>query len=259
MPMARIYLLLIIFLGSCRFSHSPYEVGPLDLSQNEVAIRRIQDQETGSQDNFKVAFIADTHNYYSDLSDLVQTINQRGPYRFVIVAGDITNLGLYEEYKQTRRYLNKLNSPYLVAVGNHDLLSNGKKVYQKFFGERDFTLNYKDAEFILFDNNNWESGGAIPNVMFVEAKLLASSAPHKILVAHVSPTDEERFTPGEIKQWRELMERYQVKYFMHGHNHSPNESTWGNTKLITIGAPSKRAFVELIFSNGEVTHQKISF
>ena len=251
--------LLIFLLASCRFNHSPYEVGSLDLSQNEVSLRRIQDQERGSSDDFKIAFIADTHNYYSDLDDLIERINERGPYRFVMVAGDITNLGLFEEYKQTRRYLNKLNFPYLVAVGNHDLLSNGKKVYQRFFGSRDFTLSYKDAEFIIFDNNNWESGGAVPNAVFVEAKLMASTAPHKILVAHVSPTDADRFTDSEINQWKDLMDRYQVSYFMHGHNHSPAEFNWGNTKLITIGAPSKRSYVELIFSNGEVTHQKITF
>jgi len=222
-------------------------------------MKRILSQEPQVAADYKIAFISDTHNYYDDLTDLVKALNRNGPYAFVIVAGDITNEGLREEYLKTEEILGKINVPHLVVIGNHDLLSNGEKIYDKLFGQMDFTFTYRNLTFVFANNNNWESGGAIPDLEFIESSLAGAATPDKILVTHVSPDDDERFTEEEVQKLETIVSSQGVNYLFNGHNHNPGEGIFGGATRITIGAPSKRVYAELIISAGGLTHQKVRF
>ncbi|HXH74819.1 MAG TPA: metallophosphoesterase [Bacteriovoracaceae bacterium] len=254
----KFFFLLTLFI-SCKFTHSPYQVGQQKLLQNETNLSTILRDQALTGPDFKIAFLSDTHNYYEDLRDLVKTVNNNGPYSFVIVTGDLTNHGLLEEYQKTKELLNDLNFPYLVVVGNHDLLSNGDKIFEKMYGKTDFNLTYKDIEFIIFNNNNWESGGVIPNTVFVAAALVASAAPFKILVSHVSLGDADRFSPAQVQSWENLVSVHGVDYVFNGHNHNPEETDFSSAKHITVGSPNKRVYFELIMNSGGLTHKKITF
>lgn len=259
--MVKFFLCLTIFLSysSCKYKLSTYTAHTPKQKLNAVNLARIEIQEATETPNFKIALIADTHNYYEELDDMIDTINSRGPFSFVIVAGDITNLGLLEEYDNSRRFLNKLKYPYLVAVGNHDLLANGDPIYKKMFGQRDFSFTYKGIQFIIFDNNNWENSGTVPDTAWVEARLSESNASERILIAHVPPNDRERFTDDQIQRWQDLVDLHNIHYFFTGHNHTPKESTFGSATHITIGAPSKGSYFELRIGPGGIQHQKVDF
>jgi 3',5'-cyclic AMP phosphodiesterase CpdA len=219
----------------------------------------IQDNESSIGSDFKIAFIADTHNYYDELNKLVNTINRNGPYSFIVVCGDITNYGLLEEYKETKRILQRLNYPYLVAVGNHDLLSNGNNIFLRMFGKTEFDFTYKNIQLIFFNNNNWESGGVIPNKKWVEMILKESTPQFRIMVSHVSPRDTKRFNYSMIAEWEDLMTTYGVNYYINGHDHNPTEYSFGSGVQITTGAPSKGFYYGINVTSGGITHQKISF
>jgi Icc protein len=254
-----LFVLILFIAASCKFILSPYSSDTPQRLQNEVNLRLIKAQEEASGPDFKVAFISDTHNYYDELDKAISTINNSGPYSFIIVTGDITNYGLLEEYEQTYRQLNDLNDPYLVVVGNHDLLSRGKKIFARMFGKTDFSFRYKYADFILFNNNNWESNGSIPDMQWISEALQQSAAPIKILTAHVSPQDKDRFPEEFISEWSNLVTTFNVNYFLNGHDHNSGENSFGSATRITVGAPTKGSYLELIFSAGEVTHKKINF
>lgn len=257
--MPKLFPLILFSLLSCRFTLSPYEAETPKLLLNEANMQKILLEEPQAPPDFKIALISDTHNYYDDLDDQIKKINTNGPYAFVVVLGDLTNQGLLEEFKKTKSLLDDLNFPYLTVVGNHDLLSNGNEIFDKMFGPHDFSLIYKNAEFIFFNNNNWEAGGPVPNTIFIESKLMASISPVKILLAHVSPDDKDRFSETEIESFKTRLTTYGVDYIINGHNHNPAVGSFSSSTQITVGAPSKRAYFELIFSAGGVTHQKISF
>jgi 3',5'-cyclic-AMP phosphodiesterase len=250
---------LITLAASCKFKYSPYAAATPKRLQNELNLGIITSQEASSGAEFKVAFLSDTHNYYDELHDAIKLINKNGPYSFVIIAGDITNYGLVEEYEQTLKQLNSLNYPYIVVAGNHDFLSKGSRIYERMFGKTDFSLTYKNVDFIFFNNNNWESPGAIPDKAWVKNTLDTSSAPFKVLVAHVSPEDKDRFSEEAINEWENLINDGGVNYFFNGHDHNPVEVNFGMSQRITIGAPSKGSYYELIVTPGGLTHQKISF
>lgn len=252
---------LFFIAVSCKFNVSPYTSDAPKLSLNNVNVRLIKSLEESSSTSFKVALISDTHNYYKELEEQVDVINSSS-YAFAIVAGDITNLGLIDEFHETRNYLNGLKIPYLVAVGNHDLISGGRKIYNRLFGTDTFDFVFHDVHFIIFNNNNWESPGNVPDVDWVETVLAESDPSHKkVLIAHVSPEDSKRFTHEEIRRWEELMVRYNVDFFFNGHDHNPYEKTYGNGIRVTIGAPSKKSISELIVSPGPggISHQKVSY
>lgn len=252
-------IIFLLTINSCKYKLSTYSADTPEQKLNLVNLKRIRAAESTVGTNFKVAFISDTHNYYEELDSLISTINSRGPYSFVIVSGDITNLGLLEEFNSSRKFLNRLKYPYLVAPGNHDLIANGDIIFKKMFGPGDFEFSYKNNHFILFDNNNWENSDKAPDLSWLEDKLSSSTGSEKILVAHVSPDDRDRFTDSEIADMEMMIDQYNVKYFIHGHNHSYNESEFGNAFKITVGAPSKGSYFELEFSAGGVTHQKVDF
>lgn len=252
-------ILCLIFISACEFKLSPYVAKIAKQEKNKVTLERLKASEASASSDFKVAFLSDTHNYYDRLEDAVKTINQNGPYAFVIITGDITNFGLVEEFEASIQEFNGLASPYLVVVGNHDLLSNGKSVYERLFGVSDFSFTYKDVLFVILNNNNWESAGAIPNLTWLRGVLSADSSGRRIIAAHVSPSDQDRFNEAEIQNWDDIIQNFSVDYVMHGHNHNPGEESRAGATQITIGAPSKGSYYELNFSGGGVTHQKISY
>lgn len=254
-----LFSFICILITSCRYKLSTYSADTPKQQLNTVNLARIKEDEGSLPPDFKVAFISDTHNYFEELEKLIDKINSRGPYSFVIISGDITNLGLLEEFNTSRRFFNRLKYPFLVSVGNHDLIANGDIIFKKMFGRSDFDFTYKNVHFILFDNNNWESSDTAPDLQWIEEKLRTSAVNDRVLIAHVSPDDRDRFSDAQIRDFSSMVDSYDVKYFFHGHNHNPGEATFGNAIKITVGAPSKGSYYELIYSSGGFTHQKINF
>lgn len=248
----------VVFLAQCKFNVSPYAVDVPKLLLNSRNLASIQNNEQNDSDDFKIALTADIHNYYQELSDLVERINGDS-YRFTIVAGDITNLGLKEEVETTNSFLYRLKSPFLVAIGNHDLLANGRIIYSRVYGSENFSFEYKDVLFVFVNNNNWETSGKAPDLKWIKNVLSNSGATRKILVMHVPPDDPARYKEEEINEWAVMIDREQVDYVINGHNHSPVDHPCGNAHCITVGAPSKRFFYELEVTTSGVKHRKIRF
>lgn len=248
--------MIALLLVSCEFRLSPYTTNVPELELNQENLKRIKDQESQNPGNFRIAFLSDTHNHYKDLKKAINYINHNGPYDFVIINGDTSIIGLSEEFLASKKYFEDINCPFLVTVGNHDLLSNGGHIYDKLYGLRNFSFTYKGVNFVLFDSNNWESDVKAPDIDYVQSTLKPFA---NILISHVPLNDHDRFTDDEINDWANLTTNYQIPYMFAGHNHNPNEEMLGNSLLITIGSPPKRTIWEIRGAGGVVSHQKISF
>lgn len=248
---------LILFLTvSCEFRLSPYTTDVPKLELNVENLKRIKAQENENPGNFRIAFLSDTHNHYKDLKKAVDYINRNGPYDFVVINGDTSIIGLSDEFLASKKYFEDINAPFLVSVGNHDLLSNGNRIYDKLYGPRNFSFTYKGVNFVFFDSNNWESDIKAPDIDYVQGTLKGTA---NILIAHVPLNDHDRFTDDEINDWATLTNHYNIPYMFAGHNHNPNEEMLWNSLLITIGSPPKRTLWELQGAGGVVSHQKTSF
>lgn len=228
-----------------------------ELKINEKNLEKIKNNETNSPGSFKIGFLSDTHNHYKELKQAIKYLNQNGPYDFIIINGDTSILGLKEEFLESKNYFETLNYPFLVSLGNHDLLSNGATIYKRLYGKTNFSFNYKGVQFIFFDSNNWESSDKAPNNDFILSNI--QGAGDNIFIAHVPLDDKDRFTHDEIDYWKSLTTSYQIPIMFAGHNHNPGVSQFGNSEIITIGSPPKKTLWELHLNAGAITYKKISF
>lgn len=254
-------LLFLLLTQSCgEFNVSPYISKTADSKTNTKQLSLISQNESTAGTSYKIAVLSDTHNYYKELEDQVEYINARkNEYEFVIVSGDITNLGLLREYEMTKRLLEKLSIPYVVAAGNHDLLSNGESIYDQMFGSSNFAFTYKQTKFIVYNNNNWEATGRIPDLGFVEGQLASSSSSNNIIISHVSPEDSDRWDEAQVNEVRNLVSSYGVDYYLNGHDHNPTCSDFSGATRCTVGASVKGKILELNLSNSGVSHQFVEF
>jgi 3',5'-cyclic AMP phosphodiesterase CpdA len=75
---------------------------------------------------FRFAFLSDTHigspngGAEEDLRRTVADINQMTDIAFVVITGDITELGTDAEIKLAKEILDGLKVPYYIIPGNHD-------------------------------------------------------------------------------------------------------------------------------------------
>mgnify|MGYP003413374706 FL=1 len=97
-------LFLTLVLVSCDkvFDIHPYDVnfsGKRNINNENIVLieNRKKNKET-----LRIAFISDTHGWYSDTEDLVNAVNRVEDLDFVIHLGDLTDCGTTKEYVWTR-------------------------------------------------------------------------------------------------------------------------------------------------------------
>lgn len=249
------FILFILFFVSCgKFNLSPYLSKVNRQHLNRDNLLKISQREAQFTNNFKVALLSDTHDYYDELDELIDHINsKKEEYAFVIVSGDITNIGLLDEFLISIKILKSLEIPFIVAVGNHDLLTNGRELYEQLFGTDTFSFNFKQTRFNIINNNNWETSTERDNHTWVKNDITANPKTHHVVISHVSMEDPARFTEAEIDEWKTLGNTLGIKYFINGHDHGSGSRAFGNATRVTVGSPSHGGYAELIITDGGIT------
>ena len=168
-------LLSLVLLSGCDsvFDIHPYDVRVKGQTQiNSTMITKIENA-VKSQDTIRFAFISDSHQWLSDLSDLVGDINKRDSIDFVIHGGDITDFGSTREFEWTREKLLRLNKPFVVLLGNHDCLGTGNQAYEKMFGNPDFSFIAGRVKFVCLNTNaiEYDYSMAVPNFDYMEEEV----------------------------------------------------------------------------------------
>src|SRR5690349_15285624 len=105
---------------------------------------------------FRFAFISDTHigspngGAEEDLRRTVADINSMTDIAFVVLTGDITELGTNEQLKLAKQILDELKVPYYIIPGNHDTgwSESGGLSFTKVFGYDKFFFKYNGIHFI---------------------------------------------------------------------------------------------------------------
>src|SRR6185369_2555888 len=106
--------------------------------------------------NFRFAFLSDTHigspdgKAEEDLRRTVADINQMTDIAFVVITGDITELGTDAEIKLAKEILSALKVPYYIIPGNHDSgwSESGGVTFGKVFGYDKFVFDFNGITFL---------------------------------------------------------------------------------------------------------------
>ena len=105
---------------------------------------------------FRFAFISDTHigspdgAAEQDLRRTVSDLNQMKDVAFVVITGDITELGTNAELQLAKRIFDSLQIPWYIIPGNHDTgwSESGGLSFTKVFGSDKFYFTYNGIHFI---------------------------------------------------------------------------------------------------------------
>ncbi len=223
-------LLLVPFVGwllaSCSdlFDVHPYDVNfESDAGINERQIARIE-STFASKDTLRVAFISDTHGWYSETRDEVADLNLRSNIDFVVHCGDLTDTGTTKEFEWCRDILNGLRYPYVALIGNHDFLGTGNQTYGAMFGRMDFAFIAARVKFVCLNTNatEYDYMAAVPNFDFMEEEMTRDSTrfDRTIVVMHAPPYSDQ-FNNNVCKAFRRYLDFFPgLMCCVYGHNHT---------------------------------------
>jgi 3',5'-cyclic-AMP phosphodiesterase len=256
--MTRILLtfLLLINITSCKelFQYSPNEVRleEEEKNLNQKNIARLQ--AIPAQDQIKFVVIGDSQRFYDDLDDFVTNINLQTGISFVLLNGDISDFGLNKEFKWINRILKKLTVPYFAVIGNHDMLANGRLVYNQMFGAENFSFTYGSFKFIGINTNSQETGydGSIPDLPWLQREL-AGTYKQAFVFSHVPPFSGQ-FDEKKIQDYTSILRNNNVGMSIHGHQHDYSYSFpyADGVPYLVVSSMNKRSYA-IVSVNNEST------
>jgi len=259
-------LIVTLSLTACRdiFQFSPHQTD-VDLSMRDQTMKniiRLSSFDPGTGVSFSFAVISDSHCYYKDLAEAVSHINAQSDIAFTIHAGDMTDLGLKEQYERSCELFKQLNKPYFTVIGNHDCLGNGQDIYQKMFGDFYYAFEYGGCAFFLFHDNVWELGNVPPDIQELDELLTAlEDYQHKILVGHIPPFGDQMDYHLE-KNYRDVLEKHSVSISIHGHVHEYiNDPDYYNDGIpyVTADALFNRYYLKVTVTPDTITVVNVRF
>lgn len=251
--------------GCNSFEFSPNQVfdrdSPSDL--NARNIERLLARPT--DDTVTIAFTGDSQRFYKHLKRFVDKANSMPNIDFVLLAGDISDFGMLQEFEWIDTRLSKLTMPYIGVIGNHDLVANGKYVYKRMFGPLNFTFTYGGIKFVAHDTNNLEYGedAIVPKMDWLRQSFQPEAGVNYIIpVSHVPPFSELEFAKDLVEPYTSLLSATpNLLLSLHGHVHVhrdfyPYED---GVRYLTGFAFSQDAFVLLKIVDGKVFKQIVHY
>jgi outer membrane protein assembly factor BamB len=177
---------------------------------------------------FRFVHISDTHigspngSAEEDLRRTVRDINQLNDVAFVIITGDITELGTNEQLSLAKQILDSLKVTYYIIPGNHDTgwSESGGVGFTSVFGYDKFQFDHNGIRFIGCASGPYVrmSDGHVPrNAIVWLDSLLAKTPPQQpIVFCNHYPID------NSLDNWYEITDRLRRRHTLmiicgHGH------------------------------------------
>lgn len=178
---------------------------------------------------FCFAFISDTHigspNGASeeDLRRTVRDINAMNNIAFVVLTGDITELGTNEELKLAKQILDSLTVKWYIIPGNHDTgwSESGGVMFTTVFGYDKFSFEYNGIRFLGCASGPYlrMSDGHVPRdaVNWLDAELKKVKPQQPVIFLNHYPID------NGLDNWYEITDRlryHNTWAILCGHGHA---------------------------------------
>ncbi|HUC83408.1 MAG TPA: PQQ-binding-like beta-propeller repeat protein [Flavisolibacter sp.] len=181
---------------------------------------------------FRFAFISDTHigspngPAEDDLRRTVADINSMDDIAFVVLTGDITELGTNRELAVAKRILDSLNKPYHIIPGNHDTgwSESGGLSFNQTFGDDKFYFKHNGVHFIGCASGPYVrmSDGHVPRhaVNWMQTTLKKIGKKEPVIFLNHYPLD------NGLDNWYEIIDMLKTKNTIlalcgHGHSNRP--------------------------------------
>ena len=201
---------------------------------------------------FRFAFLSDTHigspdgKAEEDLKRTVADINQMTDIAFVVITGDITELGTNDEIKRARQLFDELKVPYHIIPGNHDTgwSESGGDSFIKVFGNDKFSFEYNGIRFLGCASGPYlrMSDGHIPRgaINWLDKELKNVKDQQPVIFLNHYPID------NSLDNWYEItdrLRRYNTWAILCGHGHANRSMNFEDIPAV-MGRSNLRARAE---------------
>ncbi|MFD2968347.1 metallophosphoesterase family protein [Sphingobacterium bambusae] len=255
-----------VIFGSCKrnFQYSVLEVKPLASDLNNKAIAELA--KRNPKGKFSFLIISDTQIAYDELEAFVKHANKipDDSIAFVLHGGDFTDYGANFEYNLYYDDIKKLKFPVIGTIGNHDMLGNGRTIFQHYFGTEDFTFTYGNTAFIVFNSNSREVAfdGSIPNLNWIEkATRDFKEMKNIIYLSHIAPISFD-FDQEKTQMLADIfVKTSNTRLSIHGHSHSFDYREFFDDGFPYLVAPTllKRSYVKVDVADTTVTVHELFY
>ncbi|HET8752963.1 MAG TPA: PQQ-binding-like beta-propeller repeat protein [Salinimicrobium sp.] len=201
--------------------------------------------------NFKFGFVTDTHIGAStseeDLKRTISDINSLSDLDFVLLTGDITEMGTDEELALAKSIIEEVDIPYYIVPGNHDTgwSESGGVSFIQEFGSDKFVFEHEGYKFIGTASGPYVrmSDGHIPRdaIVWLDSILDKTPKEQPIIFINHYPLD------NSLDNWYEATERlkkYNTQFAICGHGHRNREMDFEGIPG-TMGRSNLRAKAEI--------------
>lgn len=208
------FLLIGLFLSSCGLPEfSPWQESVPESNLTQKHLDWLKENE-GDSDSIKIAITGDTQAVIGHFRDIINITND-SDFDFIVVLGDLTDLGLRQEWMWFGNSIAKSTKPVLTVVGNHDGLAAGDSMYRKMFGDLNYSFTYRGVKFIMWNNNYYEWGD--PDFEWLEKE---TTTPMSVVIMSHQPPGSGTLKDHHEKRWKKIRDRSNVVASIHGHQHS---------------------------------------
>ncbi|MFH1161809.1 MAG: metallophosphoesterase [Candidatus Jorgensenbacteria bacterium] len=214
-------------------------VGPGNYNQKQID----KIHSSAPSDNFSFAVMGDNKNSFKIFSKILKDIDNNH-YTFAIDVGDLVYDGEKAKYRIFYNMIKNEQTPFLVAVGNHDIREGGAENYFDIFGKFYYSFDYGNSLFVVLDDANETRIDAV-QMKWLEEQLQRNYQ-HKFVFLHVPAFDPRPNTNHSLsdkqnaQEFINLMEKYKVDTVFASHIHAYfDETKNGINYIITGGAGSE--------------------
>ncbi|MGQ9853141.1 MAG: outer membrane protein assembly factor BamB family protein [Candidatus Oleimicrobiaceae bacterium] len=178
------------------------------------------------QEWFRFAWFTDLHvgagTGAEDLTAVVRDVNRRGHCRFVVVSGDITEMGSTASLRHAKQILDSLLVPYFIIPGNHDTKwsESGCTAFGLLWGSEHFSFAYGPYQFIGLHQGpimRMGDGHVSPETRrWLDSVLVRLPEGRPLIVVTHYPLD------ASVDNWFELLDRlkrHNTQVVLCGHGH----------------------------------------
>lgn len=201
----------------------------------------------------RIIQISDLHcgSGHFDSNLMEATIKQVNEYKpdILLITGDLTMEGYYEEFQQAVEYIKRFEVEEKVIVpGNHDARNVGYRTFEKLIGEP--VSVHKSGKLLLVGADSTEpdlDDGQIGRHQNRELKRLFSSEDYefKILALHhhvlpIPNSGRERNILRDAGDVLKMCVKTGVNLVLSGHKHVPYMWSFENMKVVTCSTTTSR-------------------
>ena len=158
---SKIYLVILVIIILILISYkiyAPYTIqdfNAVNVKNMDIIKNRVDN------DNYTFAIVGNIENSIAIFDNrILEKINQNNT-DFIVSTGNNLRDGDESKYRVFYRTLEKLNIPFLTAIGNKEIKDSGNENFYKYFGPFYYSFQINDAYFIFLDttentNLDWQ-------------------------------------------------------------------------------------------------------